>query len=288
MIGGVVKMSNESVKRETVIPCWYTYGQFNEMRYFCPVCNAVLYEGDTFCPTCLRKVSWAIEKKTSLEIETKKRKRNVKAIETVYRGYRFRSRLEARWAVFFDAIGAEWEYEPEGFVLSDGTKYLPDFLLHNVYGRGASEIYIEIKGVLTDEDLHKISKFSFGSGKGKDGVAENPIIIFGKIPEERWIEGFWSERWSPKGGIEKEYNPGHWCLDFGDPYRETHFYDLAFSDGDWGYYTEPVAKKGGGLVLDYLDNPYDCVDRDLTFDAYKKARQARFEYGENKKDRLEK
>ena len=29
----------------------------------------------------------------------------IKAIETYYKGYRFRSRLEARWAVFFDAAG---------------------------------------------------------------------------------------------------------------------------------------------------------------------------------------
>ncbi len=37
------------------------------------------------------------------------------AIETHYAGCRFRSRLEARWAVFFDAIGIEWQYEPQGF-----------------------------------------------------------------------------------------------------------------------------------------------------------------------------
>lgn len=53
----------------------------------------------------------------------------IKAIETVYRGYRFRSRLEARWAVFFDALRLKWDYEPEGFVLPDGTRYLPDFRL---------------------------------------------------------------------------------------------------------------------------------------------------------------
>ena len=39
----------------------------------------------------------------------------IKAIETVYNGYRFRSRLEARWAVFFDAMQIRYEYEPEGF-----------------------------------------------------------------------------------------------------------------------------------------------------------------------------
>ncbi len=38
----------------------------------------------------------------------------MKAIETVYRGYRFRSRLEARWAVFFDEAGIDWRYEHEG------------------------------------------------------------------------------------------------------------------------------------------------------------------------------
>jgi hypothetical protein len=31
--------------------------------------------------------------------------KNIKAIETLYRGYRFRSRTEARWAVFFDGVG---------------------------------------------------------------------------------------------------------------------------------------------------------------------------------------
>ena len=39
----------------------------------------------------------------------------IKPIETVYKGDRFRSRLEARWAVFFDAARIKWEYEPEGY-----------------------------------------------------------------------------------------------------------------------------------------------------------------------------
>lgn len=50
----------------------------------------------------------------------------IKAIETRYAGCRFRSRLEARWAVFFDTAGLEWQYEPEGFDLPSGW-YLPDF-----------------------------------------------------------------------------------------------------------------------------------------------------------------
>lgn len=51
-------------------------------------------------------------------------------IETRYRGYRFRSRLEARWAVTFDALGYRWEYEPQGYQLPAGA-YLPDFLVED-------------------------------------------------------------------------------------------------------------------------------------------------------------
>lgn len=65
----------------------------------------------------------------------------MKAKETQYKGYRFRSRLEARWAVFFDALGLTWKFEPEGFDLSDGTAYLPDFFISDV----DSGIWIEVK-----------------------------------------------------------------------------------------------------------------------------------------------
>lgn len=58
----------------------------------------------------------------------------MKAIETRYKGYRFRSRLEARWAVFFDALGLRWEYEPEGFDLGSAGFYLPDFYLPDLDG----------------------------------------------------------------------------------------------------------------------------------------------------------
>lgn len=54
----------------------------------------------------------------------------IKPIETFYRGYRFRSRLEARWAVFFDALSINWDYEPQGYQLPEMGAYLPDFFLH--------------------------------------------------------------------------------------------------------------------------------------------------------------
>jgi hypothetical protein len=63
----------------------------------------------------------------------------LKAIETVYNGYRFRSRLEARWAVFFDVLGVKYRYEPEGFDFGPGGWYLPDFEVAE-WG-----VYVEIK-----------------------------------------------------------------------------------------------------------------------------------------------
>ena len=66
-------------------------------------------------------------------------KTELKPLETRYGGCRFRSRLEARWAVFFDALGIRWEYEPAGYRLADGTCYLPDFWLP---GLG---VFVEVK-----------------------------------------------------------------------------------------------------------------------------------------------
>jgi hypothetical protein len=65
----------------------------------------------------------------------------IKPIDTIYNGYKFRSRLEARWAVFFDALSIKYEYEKEGYELSNG-RYLPDFWL---YTEGNGCIIAEIK-----------------------------------------------------------------------------------------------------------------------------------------------
>lgn len=63
----------------------------------------------------------------------------IQAIDTFYNGIYFRSRLEARWAVFFDLIGEQYEYEPSGFKINSQYPYLPDFYLPK------KELYCEIK-----------------------------------------------------------------------------------------------------------------------------------------------
>jgi len=41
----------------------------------------------------------------------------IKSIETEYRGTIYRSKLEARWCVFFDTLGVKYEYEPQHYDL---------------------------------------------------------------------------------------------------------------------------------------------------------------------------
>lgn len=103
----------------------------------------------------------------------------IQAIETRYKGYRFRSRLEARWAVFFDTLGIEWEYEPEGFALGQGVYYLPDFRL--VSKSGETHFWIEIKAQDPSEiEQMKAEGLALGLG--------NPsMIVFGIPGSERYM-----------------------------------------------------------------------------------------------------
>jgi hypothetical protein len=79
----------------------------------------------------------------------------IKAIETAYNGYLFRSRTEARWAVFFDAMGIPYQYEKEGFDL-DGIFYLPDFWLPD------QKMWLEIKPdqELKEDEREKVIRFA--------------------------------------------------------------------------------------------------------------------------------
>lgn len=89
----------------------------------------------------------------------------MRAIETRYAGCNFRSRLEARWAVFFDTLGIPWEYEPQGFEWvcdHEGCRserngityrYLPDFWLPTM------DTWFEVKGKYTEEEMSLHSCF---------------------------------------------------------------------------------------------------------------------------------
>ena len=65
----------------------------------------------------------------------------IQAKPTIYNGVQMRSRLEAKWAAFFDQIGWRWEYEPDGF----GDYYIPDFMI-----LGPRPLLIEVRPVATE------------------------------------------------------------------------------------------------------------------------------------------
>lgn len=56
----------------------------------------------------------------------------LKPIPTLYRGVHYRSRLEARWGVFFTEMKIAFQYEPKSFRMDNDTYYLPDFFLTRV------------------------------------------------------------------------------------------------------------------------------------------------------------
>lgn len=62
-----------------------------------------------------------------------------RALPTPYDGITYRSRLEARWAVFFKLIDIKPDYEPQGWD-TNGEWYLPDFALYGAHGVTWAEI----------------------------------------------------------------------------------------------------------------------------------------------------
>ena len=175
---------------------------------------------------------------------------DIKPIETIYNGYRFRSRLEARWAVFFDVMGIKYDYEPEGFTMKYGMRYLPDFVLTNVRRRHypnekESPIYIEVKGVDKYSDINIDDKVRM-----EEFAEHYPLLILGNIPQSSWET---------------------MCEHFSD-----NLFSYVFLDGDcypcfFSRYNDEPWVAGP----DHDEYSAEAADRALAI-----ARQARFEHGE--------
>jgi len=75
----------------------------------------------------------------------------ITAIPTHYAGLQFRSRLEARWACFFDQLGIRWDYEP-----IDLPGMIPDFVLPDLgFMLEVKPTYDVSELALRREDLHR-------------------------------------------------------------------------------------------------------------------------------------
>lgn len=183
----------------------------------------------------------------------------IKARETEYNGHRFRSRLEARWAVFFDALGVEYEYEPEGFVLPSGRTYLPDFAIecHGVRGRFDAnthfDLYIEVKGVMSESDASKVREFAMNG---------NSILVVGNIPKVGM---------STDGESLGAYE--------GMDGTDVCPFNYELIDGDY-FAAYPAAHDGMFYLFGGDSNYINEADKQVVELAYDKARKARFEWGE--------
>ena len=179
---------------------------------------------------------------------------SIKPIETYYKGYRFRSRLEAKWAVFFDTLGIKWEYEAEGVDLGNGLYYLPDFYLPD------SKQFFEVKGVMNDVDQDKVNALidkgysvTVGYSDGKFvscdlfGEETDGKRIFVPAQDQSWLGKCYScGKYFFTGSI------GTYECQCCGYYDGDHSFKVMMASGPWGTNTKL----------------WDC------------ARQARFEHGE--------
>jgi len=177
----------------------------------------------------------------------------IKAIETRYNGYPFRSRLEARWAVFFDYLSIEYDYEPEGYKLGKDIFYLPDFWLPN------QKLWIEIKGPEpSNEEQQKACELALASG-------HRASIFTGKIKVPQSTNDLWgatdATMFFPDGGIDCGYI---WCK-----CPTCDKLDVQFCG------------RGSRICYHPGNHDRDCTGAiQKLINAYRAARSARFEHGE--------
>ena len=200
-------------------------------------------------------------------------------IPTRYKGYHFRSRLEARWAVFFDYLGLDWEYEPEGYEiwhdpidlwefvedskepLSRKVKYLPDFVIRNVFIAGVDFGENHKSIVEVQQDIYvEVKPESFGSGKAVDFAWQTGALTFMAKGLPHWEKPF-ECYWKP-------------------------FEDMDEAVDEWVFLRHILAvpKHNSILLVDPLPwgdpelKPPTCPD---VFRAAMAARSARFEHGKS-------
>lgn len=208
----------------------------------------------------------------------------MKAIETHYAGCRFRSRLEARWAVFFDHMDIEWQYEPEGFETPHG-RYLPDFWLPQM------EKWIEIKGgAPTKKDLDR----AFHVAEAEADKGHRFSMLIGDVPREpvdvmgTGIPAIMTTVYAQPMG-EFIFVPMPGTVPDDNPTGEAWIPEQP-GELDGPMKQVPASWRDGSPTVDLADvpraygtwmrAPWIPLDRPLA-EALTAARSARFEHGEN-------
>ncbi|SEB29763.1 hypothetical protein SAMN04490357_0025 [Streptomyces misionensis] len=121
----------------------------------------------------------------------------IDAVPTTYAGTRFRSRLEADWAITLNGLGIAWDYEPELITLPSGTQYVPDFWLPEI------GTWLEVKGPHTPR-REKATELGNARACGCTGVCScrwrgGQLVLLGwpshRSPNQIGYRGRWGHAW---------------------------------------------------------------------------------------------
>lgn len=210
----------------------------------------------------------------------------ITAIETSYKGYRFRSRLEARWAVFFDHMKWSWKYEPQGYDIG-GDRYLPDFWVEQIG-------WVEVKGELDRSSLLKLALAAGPEGlpwhfKEDSQTPAGTARWMGERDDELDATRRWS--WLE---VAVPICPRLILLgDIPDPALGWSHLEFGLSNGRHVVFRPFVFKTSGRIpIFDWSAvgaDPWPGMPHGVGFgerridvgDAYRAARSARFEHGES-------
>lgn len=196
---------------------------------------------------------------------------SIQAFETDYDNYLFRSRLEARWAVFFNALKVPYRYELEGYRIGRG--YLPDFYLPQI------NTYFEIKPFdASDDAFNKVLALCVGLFRRKDYPSTPKVALIEGDPFQPSVHIFHCMPWLPGNkprdlvdsmqhkSIFPEFRDSVEYMD--EDFFCYHFYwpmGWSSSSGNWSPVHAQFMRK---------------EDKPIVLSAARKARQARFEHGE--------
>lgn len=200
----------------------------------------------------------------------------VAPIQTRYGGYRFRSRLEARVAIFLDHLGIKWTYETQGYKLLGSARegYLPDFKIWEYPIDGISCLF---QG-LDPERIPPIETFEISAfGEGPIWLEVKPQPPHTK--EIQWLSILCSTQAIPGYFIVGDWGLRSWATGAMDTPILSHFQSPLDSDNQEQF---DEWMESGGKYLQYPDIPFH-PDWQLKQRAAQKALEARFEYKETPK-----
>lgn len=206
----------------------------------------------------------------------------IKAIDTHYNGYLFRSRTEARWAVYFDTIGIKYEYEKEGYDLGELGWYLPDFWLPEY------KMFVEVKGEMFTQDEH-----------------DKCACLCANIPDSGFLLLIGPPDLKPYFGLVN-LEPAHIIVvdqDTGKPYetdilkdddpthiyvsrnRQLYSFDKTVQLFHFILKNTPIGENQNIRTFPLCHTKDDYLDVPLLIQAVNKSKSARFEYSETPDNR---